>query len=54
MKEYFEGFQSATIICVNLGIDFAKAVANKFTGDEDYSRGYKMGIKMFEEREATK
>lgn len=51
MKEYLEGYQSATIDCIKFGVDFANKVIKEFVGDDDYVRGYTMGVKMFEDRE---
>lgn len=51
MKEYLEGFQSATIDCTRFGIDLAKNVIKEFIGCDDYVRGYKMAVKMLEEKQ---
>lgn len=51
MKEYLEGFQSATIDCTRFDIDLAKKVIKEFDGcDDDYVRGYTMAVKMLEEK----
>lgn len=51
MKEYLQGFQTATIDCTRFGIYLAKKIIKEFDGcDDDYIRGYKMGVKMFEDR----
>ena len=51
MKEYLQGFQSATIDFTHFGIDLAKKVIKEFDGcDDDYVRGYIMAVKMLEER----
>ena len=51
MKEYLQGFQTATIDCTRFGIDLAREVIKEFDGcDDDYVRGYIMGVKMLEER----
>lgn len=51
MKEYLSGFQTATIDCTRFGISLAKKVIKEFEScDDDYARGYIMGVKMLEER----
>lgn len=55
MKEYLKGFQSAIIDCTRFGIDLAKKVIKEFEGcDDDYARGYIMGVIMSEERYSSK
>lgn len=50
MKEYLQGFQSATIDFTRFGIDLAKKVIKEFDGCDNYVRGYIMAVKMLEER----
>nr|DAK04650.1 MAG TPA: hypothetical protein [Caudoviricetes sp.] len=52
MKEYLQGFQTSTIDCTRFGIDVAKSVIEEFKGceEDDFIRGYIMGVKMIEER----
>lgn len=49
-NDYLEGFQSATVIVMEQGLEFASENVKQYGTDDNYTLGYKKGVQMMEER----